>query len=307
MLRTFVTVAECKNLADAAARLGRTVSAVSMMLKQLEEHLGKPLFETDRKNRLSHVGTFVLAQAQGQLLQFDQTVQAIETYAQAGTGMVRIAAVPSVAGTLLPRVFLAFARAHPDVQIDLRDMDSANVLKALEEERADIGIASFPNETSDFQRSLLFTDPIGLICHCDHHLAFASTPLPWSALRGEVLIANELCRVIGDPDFQVFYDNARISVHNTLSLLAMVKAGLGITILPYMAQALADDGLVFRPIGKGDSRRHIELLHKPRDRISPATTVLVNLIKQVAQELDATDIPTKDLDPSHQLTGPNHR
>lgn len=53
MLRCFATVAQTGNLAEAAAYLGRTQSAVSMTLKQLEENLGQRLFKSDRKNRLT--------------------------------------------------------------------------------------------------------------------------------------------------------------------------------------------------------------------------------------------------------------
>ena len=53
MLRYFVEVAKTGNLSQAAERLGRSPSALSMMLKQFEEHLGAPLFETDRKSNLT--------------------------------------------------------------------------------------------------------------------------------------------------------------------------------------------------------------------------------------------------------------
>jgi DNA-binding transcriptional LysR family regulator len=62
MLRNFVAVAALGNLNDAADRLGRAPSAVSMSLKQLEEHLGAPLFASDRKNRLTALGRFTLAE-----------------------------------------------------------------------------------------------------------------------------------------------------------------------------------------------------------------------------------------------------
>ncbi len=278
MLRTFVTVAECKNLADAADRLGRSASALSMMLKQFEEHLGNPLFETDRKNKLSSVGEFILEQAQDQLRRFDHTVTAIESYAQAGLGTVRIASVPSVAGTILPHAFKSFSAMYPNVQIELRDMDSASVLRALEKERADIGIATIPENTREFHRTPLFTDRFAIVCHHDHPLARTKGPLGWSALEGEVLIANDLCSIIQDPDFQVIYRRSKLAVHNTLSLLAMVKAELGVSVLPLLADRLEIQEVVYRPIGKFQAQRKIDLLHLSRDRISPATTKLVDHI-----------------------------
>ncbi|MFT5446017.1 MAG: DNA-binding transcriptional LysR family regulator [Gammaproteobacteria bacterium] len=63
MLRCFVAVAQSGKLVDAAEKLGRTPSAVSMMLKQFEQHLGAPLFESERKNRLTALGAFALTEA----------------------------------------------------------------------------------------------------------------------------------------------------------------------------------------------------------------------------------------------------
>ena len=94
MLRCFREVARSGNLTDAAQVLKRTPSAVSMMLKQFESHLGEPLFETDRKNKLTALGVFVLEQAERELLHFDNTVRVIESYANASHGHVRIATVP---------------------------------------------------------------------------------------------------------------------------------------------------------------------------------------------------------------------
>ncbi len=71
MLRCFCTVAQTGNLAEAADRLGRTQSAVSMTLKQLEDHLGKKLFEGERKTHLSPLGRQVFDLALKQVRQFD--------------------------------------------------------------------------------------------------------------------------------------------------------------------------------------------------------------------------------------------
>ena len=74
MLRCFAAVARSGNLADAAETLGRTPSAVSMMLKQFEEHLGAPLFESERKSRLSALGRFALDEAMRELDHFERTI-----------------------------------------------------------------------------------------------------------------------------------------------------------------------------------------------------------------------------------------
>ena len=74
MLRCFLTVAERGNLADAATALGRTPSAVSMMLRQFEDHIGAPLFEAGRKSRLTRLGELIRVEAGRELAHFDRTV-----------------------------------------------------------------------------------------------------------------------------------------------------------------------------------------------------------------------------------------
>ena len=156
MLRCFVAVARSGNLADAADRLYRTPSAVSMMLKQLEGHLGAPLFVSERKSKLTALGAFVLDQAIAELEHFERSVSAIESFARSESGLVRIAAVPSVAEAMLPQVVRRFLRDYPGVWIDIRDMESSAVFRELERERVDLGVASGTNKPGRYRaRSLI--------------------------------------------------------------------------------------------------------------------------------------------------------
>jgi len=89
MLRTFAEVARTGSLAAAAQALGRTPSAVSMTLKQLEANLGAPLFETERKTRLTALGRQALALASRELDHFDRTLVALGDFAAGRIGEVR--------------------------------------------------------------------------------------------------------------------------------------------------------------------------------------------------------------------------
>ena len=104
MLRCFVTVVAQGSLAEAANALGRTASAVSMMLKQLEDHIGAPLFETARKSRLTTLGRQILDEARREIEHFDRTVAAIDGLAKAERGYVRLSVTPSIAQSILPQI-----------------------------------------------------------------------------------------------------------------------------------------------------------------------------------------------------------
>ncbi len=285
MLRCFATVARNGNLSDAAVELGRTVSAVSMMLKQLEDHLGEPLFKTDRKSQLSELGQFVFEQAQRELQQFDSTVHAIEGFARAETGIVRVASVPSVAETIMPDALLRFLKRHPNVQIDMRDMDSREVLRELEQDRVDIGIGSSGGADSRINRQTLMSDAFGLICPITHPLATGGASINWQDLTPYRLIANGLSATIRNPAFQDIHTAATLTVRNTTSLLAMVRAGLGLTVLPRMALRQNGQGLVFRALSNDAAVRRIDLMTRTDSVPSPAVRALEEEIVSVSKEI----------------------
>lgn len=271
MLRCFAAVARTGKLSEAAHQLGRTPSAVSMMLKQLEDHLGEPLFKTDRKNRLTALGRFVLEQAERELFQFDSTVQAIESFANARQGRVRVAAVPSVASTIMPHAIAHYLDAFPGVQIELRDMDSATILHELSRGRLDIGIASAGLSAGPLFCQDLLSDRFGLVCPADHPLANAPAGLSWADLQDHRFIANDLSKLISSPDFHSIHREASLSVHNMTSLLAMVRAGLGVTILPEMTlRATQSQDLAFVALPDITAKRQIHLLRKTESPTSPA-------------------------------------
>lgn len=288
MLRCFAAVARTGKLTDAAQQLGRSPSAVSMMLKQFEDHLGEPLFKTDRKNRLSALGSFVLDQAERELQQFDSTVHAIESFANARHGRVRIAAVPSIASTVIPRAIINFIKDFPEVQIELRDMDSATILHELSRGRVDIGIASAGLAAGALHRQDLISDRFGLVCPNTHPLAKSGQKLAWDDLHPYRFIANDLSRLITAAGFQSIHAKAVLSVHNITSLLAMVRAGLGITILPEMTLMMTQStDFAFVSLPDSLPKRQIHMLRKSDTPASPAARELEQQIFATVADLQA--------------------
>ena len=284
MLRCFVSVARNGNLSGAGAELGRTTSAVSMMLKQFEDHLGEPLFLSDRKSQLSEVGAYVYEQAAQELEQFDKTVSAIEKFARAETGLVRVAVVPSVAERVMPRVLLQFSKSHAGVRVEQRDMDSLELLRELERGHVDLALGSVAGQDERLSAENILSDNFGLVCRKEHALAqFPS--VSWSDLSGEKLIANALSGTIPDPAFQKLYEAADLHVRNTTSLLAMVRSGLGVTVLPGLAVDRNDPDLVFLPLAGGGLKRQILLLKRTDRAVSPAVSHFEKMLWAVVGEM----------------------
>lgn len=287
MLRCFATVAQSGKLADAAGQLGRTPSAVSMMLKQFEDHLEAPLFESERKSKLTTLGALVLDEALRELDHFERSVAAIESFARAASGFVPIAAVPSVAETILPRVVRHFLRDHPAVRIDIRDMDSAAVLRELERERVVLGLATGVGAGADIYREELFSDAFGVICHAEHPLAEVDLPLDWRALEPWPFIANGVCGHIADETFQRILAGSQLMVRNTTSLLALVRAKVGVTVLPRLVVHGSERELRFLPVADPAALRRIDILRRANNRLSPAALSFEAAIRSTARDVVA--------------------
>ncbi len=281
-LRCFVHVARCGNLAGAADALGRTPSAVSMMLSQLEQHIGAPLFESDRKNRLTLLGQMTLEEAERAVTTYEQSVAAIERHSRSTAGTVRIAAVPSASMTLLPNAIAQFRRMRPDVRLEISDVDSAAVFRKLELDAADIGLAS-GQVPPNLEATELLSDPLGIICHENGPIATLQGPKTWAALALETFIGNGLCTLVEEPEVQARLLASPLTVLNTTTLLSFVRAGLGATILPERA-LVADRGPLRYVQPTGAVFKRTVLLVQQRDRRpSPATHAFREALMAVAR------------------------
>ncbi|MCP4328586.1 MAG: LysR family transcriptional regulator [Alphaproteobacteria bacterium] len=279
-LRTFVTVAEAGNITDAADRLGRTPSAVSMTLKRLEEHLGRPLFEGDRKSRLTGLGAYVLDQARREVEQFTQTVRSIESYARNEMGQISVACVPSFATLVLPLALQTYLARWPGIEVDIRDMDSRTVRRFVDQGRVDIGIATVPGRQVGLNVSPLMIDAFGVVCPVGHPLTNLDRPLSWADLDGHSLIANGICALIEAPEFQAVLGRSRLMVRNTTSILALVAAGVGITVLPRLAVPLDTDKACFLPLRYADVRRPLHILTRSNSALTPASEAFIDTLME---------------------------
>ena len=288
MLKCFASVARHGSLADAAVALGRTPSAVSMMLKQFEDHIGAPLFETARKSRLTPLGQLIFEEARRGIGHYENSVAAIERLSRSQSGHLRLAVTPSIATMVLPRVIQRFAAAIPEVQIDIRDMDSAAILEELRHERADIGIGTL-DPIEGMARTELFSDPFGVVCRKDHALARDWDQLTWRDMGDHDLIANGLCHLITDPDFAPILARSRLMVPSTVSLLALVRQGAGISVLPRLAVPEGDAEIVFLPLRDATARRAVHVVAQPEARLMPVGRAFQRLVFEMQA---AGDLPS---------------
>ncbi|MGO1120128.1 LysR family transcriptional regulator [Rhodovibrionaceae bacterium A322] len=283
LLRVFVAVAETGNIQDAADRVGRSPSAVSMSLKQVEEIVGGPLFESDRKNGLTELGRYLLQTAQGQLTALDRSMESIRAFAKGEIGRVEVACVPSVATQLMPTVIRRFQEQWRGVELDIRDIDTMAVVRAIERGTVELGIAGRPR-TGAVTFQPLFTDQLVLACPQNHPLARSDTAVGWAEIDPVDFIANGITAVSDIAEVQALNGGAKLMVRNTTSLIAMVSANVGLTILPELALATPAPGVHSRPLSNQQSRREVGVIRKTESALSPAARAFLQVFNDVLKD-----------------------
>lgn len=290
-LRALVAVAEHGNIKDAADQLHRTPSALSMTLKQIEDRLGGPLFESDRKQNLTELGRLVHETAVILLRDYDRAMEVIATHAGAFSGRLRLASVPSVAVTLLPKALQEFLQARPGIDVELLDTDSTDVWHLVESGQVDLGFASAPGPTRSLKFEALFTDPFRLVCRATSDIAVKSGPIEWRDLDGTNLIMNEALRALSFQNITSLAGRSHLSVRNVSSLVAMVQADMGVTLLPALATINLPPEVTSRALADPGCCRTVGVIHRADKVIGPLARAFQTFFAQsVRRQGKAMDI-----------------
>lgn len=278
MLRCFVQVVERGALSSAADALGKTPAALSMTLKQLEETLGFPLFETSRKSKLTNFGELVFAEAQRSVRQFENSVSVIQGLSRSEIGYLRILAIPSVASNILPPLISDFMKHHSGVRIHIQDMDSASIAREMRHGRADIGIGTL-NQFGDLEQHKWFSDDFGVVCRNDHPLAQTPDGVDLITLQDCAIIANGLDALVPDEHFRDILKEAQLQVPSISALFGLIREGVGVSVLPRLAASRLPDSLVFLPLNSVDAPRVVSILSQPKNHLMPAAIKFLGFLQ----------------------------
>ncbi len=147
LLRSFVVIAEVRSLSRAAARVGRTQSALSQQMRRLEESVDQPLFQrTGRGVVLTHPGERLLVHAQRILRQHDEAMADL-----CGTGLsgsIRFGCPDDYAAAFLPPLLRQFSSQHPLAIVEVVCGPTPRLLEQLDKRAVDLAMISLPDDGS---------------------------------------------------------------------------------------------------------------------------------------------------------------
>ena len=282
-LRHFVWVAELKGFHAAAEKAHRTQPAISLSIRDLENKLGEPLFEKRNakmaKTELTPFGRYFLPKAKELIAHHDRIAEDMTLLSEHKTGHLRLASVPSVASRVLPRLLHEFVSGAPDLHISFFDDNSDAVLKMVETQKVDFGIAHLFHEEEHPDKSFtpIWEDQIGVVCPKEHPLA-AESSLHWKSLRQHRLISNGTSRLLEDSEASPLLGHSQFYVSNMISLIAMLEAGFGVTTLPWYAFPQESTKLSFIPLADPHVVRRIGIVKLNNKSLTPPAQALVNFI-----------------------------
>ncbi|MBC2868260.1 hydrogen peroxide-inducible genes activator [Streptomyces mexicanus] len=240
-LRAFAAVAEHLHFRDAAAAIGMSQPALSGAVSALEDSLGVTLVErTTRKVLLSPAGERLALRTRAVLEEVGALLEEAEAVRAPFTGVLRLGVIPTVAPYLLPTVLRLVHDRYPDLDLQVHEEQTANLLDGLAAGRLDLLLLAVPLGVPGVTELPLFDEDFVLVTPLDHPLG-GREGIPREALKELNLLlldeghclrdqALEICREAGREDAPVTTTAAGLS-----TLVQLVAGGLGCTLLPRTA------------------------------------------------------------------------
>ncbi len=230
--KAFLAAAECGSLTRAAEKLNYTASGVSQLISAMESEFGFLLLKrTTRGVVLTAEGERMLPAVRAFLSQENRMHELAANINGLDIGLINIASYSSIATHWLPKVIADFKKKYPNININLMEGVRQEVLKWIEEGRADIGLLSGGDDI-DYDWIPLADDPMIAVLPKDHPLADAKE-FPLDRCEQEEFIMPAMGK---DEDVMKMlnkYDivpNIVYSTNESFSAWALIENGLGISI-----------------------------------------------------------------------------
>lgn len=271
LLRSFVTIVESGGVTRAAERLGRTQSTISLQMKRLEEGLGRRLFQRDgRSFAMTAEGEQLLIYAR-RLLTLAGEACALLMEPEVG-GTVRLGTPEDFATTHLPDILFRFARAHPQVALEVRCDFTANLLDGFTQGDFDLVLCKRePQGAGDglrvWREKLVWAASPRLLLLPGQTVPLVLAPAP-DLYRRRTLEALERAGI----PWRIAYTSPSLA-----GIQAAVSAGLGVTILSRDMLA-AGFQVVDASLGLPDLTDMEIALHRRPGAMSKATELLADHI-----------------------------
>ncbi len=277
-LKAFIALLETGSFMAAAVRLAVTQPALSNLIKGLEQDVGVILFDRSTRACVPTVaGHGFYGQIKGSLEQLEESYRQVKELGRGDHGVLRIAALSSLAAGVMTVKLAEFHSAYPDTLISLFERTYEQVHAAVRQREVDLGIGSLLHPDPHLIFTPVFNDSLMLIVPQGH-------PLATKRLNMKGLDRYELVIVKAGPSIPALKmigvrTVPTVQVEQPATALAMVRRQMGITVLP--SSVLTDvrlDGLHCIPIPGPYAIRSLGIIQKRGSTLSPSAQAFSKML-----------------------------
>ena len=298
-LRYFVAVAEERHFGRAAQRLHMSQPPLSMQIKALERELGIELLDrTSRRVRVTDGGRAFLARARRILDAVEEAKEEARGAEEGMRGVLEVGFISSATLSLLPPSIRLFRERFGGVELELKELTSAQQVDALYGGEIKVGLVRLPMRAPGIRFEPVFEERLVVAVPSGHALerldrvpleAIADLPLIFftrQLIPGFHAQIVELFRRVG-----AFPNVAQHAVH-LQTIVGLVASGVGIAILPGSAERVSREGVVYRAVDAPDATSWMGLAWVEGDE-SKLLENFVRTVREVASG-EASDPPDPD-------------
>ena len=283
-MRLFLSVVECGSLTGGARAMHLALASVSERIAGMEAALGTPLLERNRRGvRATAAGEALLRHARSILGQVEQMRGELRTYATGLKGRVRLLSNTAAMAAFLPPQLCRFLATHPDLSIDLEERPSTEIVQALVDRRADLGIVADVTDLGMLQTHLIASDQLFVLVGPAHRLA-GQAGVSFADILGEPIVGmkdtaleNHLAERASRLGRQLDY---RIQLRSTDHVGMCVEAGIGISILSGALARTIRRELVILPLSEDWAARQLYLCARDFSVLTPHAKLLAEQLLQ---------------------------
>jgi len=290
-LRYFIAVAEELHFGRAAQVLGISQPPLSQQIQALEQEIGARLFErTNRRVELSEAGRLFLQEARLVLAQVDKAADVARRAQLGELGELKIGFTSSAPfNSSIPQAIFAFRQAFAAVHLNLQEMSSTQVAESLVDESIQVGLMRplpLPDSLSVVE---LMREPLVAVLNAGHplvegserglHLAqLAEEPFVFfPRTYGSGLYA-QLLNLARDAGFSPHFAQ---EAGEAMTIIGLVAAGLGVSVLPASYQRIRIDGVVYRTLLDQEAVTAVWLVQR-KGQQTPMAKAFVELLTRKA-------------------------
>ena len=239
-LRYFDALARHGHFGRAAEACAISQPALSMQIKELEDTLGGMLLERSaRQVALTRFGEDLARRARDILRSVDELGDFARASRDRLAGRLRIGMIPTIAPYLLPKVIGNLTQTHPEIDIQVREALTPKLIQELAEGRLDTAIVALPVSETSLTEVALFNENFLLV----RPRKDEGTPVPSREMLREMRLLLEeghcfrgqalsFCKMQSSPPREM------LDANSLSTLVQMVSAGIGVTLIPEMAVAV---------------------------------------------------------------------